>query len=402
MKKLLYPIKFTPILKEKVWGGSSLVKEYGKVIPKPEKDEKPLDPAHIGESWEISCLEGDVSIIENGFLKGNGIDDIIETYYGDFEGSNVCDYYGLLFPLLIKYLDVHDRLSVQVHPNDETALERADSLGKTEFWYVMSASPDAEIYMGFKRDTNAQEFYDKCKDASVEDLLNVFHPQKGDCFFIKAGTVHACKGDVVIAEIQESSDMTYRVYDWGREFDPKTRREMHLEQAIDCIDYKKYDDAALHIRQASGSRNLVKCKYFTINQVTLNAKYYRDPADFNSCVIYMCLDGKAEINLGETRKPVRFDRGETVLIPKENGIYIVEPLSEGTTLLEIYIDEIKPDDDEYVDETKAARLEGEPLDENDGQDGGSRIDPDDWDLKSLGIDSNDERILNVHLGEDER
>ena len=116
----------------------------------------------------------------------------------------------------------------------------------------------------------------------------------------------------------------------------------------------------------------------------------------------MCLDGKAEINIGETQKPVKFDRGETVLIPKENGIYIVEPVAEGTTLLEIYIDEIKPDDDEYVDETKAARLEGEPLDENDGQDGGSRIDPDDWDLKSLGIDSNDERILNVHLGEDER
>jgi mannose-6-phosphate isomerase len=397
LKKQLYPLKFVPILKEKVWGGSNLISKFGKELPEPGKDQKPLDASHIGESWEISGFEGDVSVVADGFLKGNDLDDVLETYLGNLEGDNVCDYYGLTFPLLIKYLDVHDRLSVQVHPDDETAMERADSLGKTEFWYVIEASDDAEVYMGFKRDVTAQEFYDRCKDGSVEGLMNVFHPKKGDCFFIKAGTIHACKGDVVIAEIQETSDMTYRVYDWGREFNPETRREMHLDQAIDCIDYLKYDEDALYLKQAAGSRNLVQCKYFTINRVELKNNYYRDPQDYNSCIIYMCISGSAMVSMGSDRKPVKLGCGESVLIPKESAVYVVSPESEGTVLLEVYIDEIPQEDDSYIDKTKAARLEGEPLDDDeDGQDGKGRIDPDDWDLSEL-----DERILNVHLGDDE-
>lgn len=399
----LYPLKFTPILKEKVWGGSSLVSAFGKKIPEPEKDGSVLDASKIGESWEISGLEGNVSVVGNGFLKGNDLNDILETYMGTLEGDNLFDYYALEFPLLIKYLDIHERLSVQVHPDDKTALERADSLGKTEFWYVMESSPEAEVYMGFKRATNAREFYAKCQDGTVEELLNVYRPVKGDCFYIKAGTVHAAKGDIVLAEIQETSDVTYRVYDWGRELNPATRREMHLDEAIDCINYEKYDEASLYVRASSESRNLVRGRYFTINQVALELNYYRDTEDFNSCVIYMCTAGSAEIYVGRDRRTFRLGCGETILIPKDFGLYAVAPLSEGTSILEIYVDHIEDEADEYVDETKAARLEGEPLDSDDDSGDGPRsgIDPDDWDLKELGDVGGDERIMNVHLGGDD-
>ncbi|MCI2082438.1 MAG: class I mannose-6-phosphate isomerase [Bacteroidales bacterium] len=397
----LYPIKFTPILKEKVWGGANLVGKLGKIIPDPDKGEDKLDASHIGESWEISSVEGDVSVAGNGFLKGNNLDDILETYMGNFEGDNVFDYYGMQFPLLIKYLDVHGRLSVQVHPDDKTALERSNSLGKTEFWYVMESSPEAEVYMGFKRKTSASEFYGKCKDGSVEELMNVFHPEKGECFFIKAGTVHAAKGDIVIAEIQETSDMTYRVYDWGREFNPATRREMHLEQAIDCINYEKYDEETLHVKASSLSRNLVKCKYFTINNVSLKYKYYRDSEDFNSCIIYMCTAGKAELDVGKGKRTFSLNCGETILVPKDFGVYAVAPKSEGTNILEIHVDPIETEKDEYIDETKAAHLDGEPQEPEDkDQAPQSGIDPDDWDLKELGDVSQDERIMNIHLGDE--
>lgn len=197
----------------------------------------------IGESWELADMGIEDSVIAEGWLAGNTISDVMETYLERIVGEDVYKYYGRQFPLLIKFLDINDRLSVQVHPDDEIAEERYDSLGKAEIWYVMEAVPGARIYAGFNREVSAQEFYDRCKNGTVEEILNVIYPKKGDALFIAPGTVHAADGGLLIAEIQESSDMTFRLYDWGREADPSTARPIHLEEAIDIIDYRAFDPA---------------------------------------------------------------------------------------------------------------------------------------------------------------
>lgn len=196
----------------------------------------------IGESWELADMGVEDSVVKDGWLAGNTMSDIMETYLEKVVGEDVYNYYGRQFPLLIKFLDIHGKLSVQVHPDDEIAAERYDSLGKAEIWYIMDAEPGAKVYMGFNREVSAQEFYDRCHKGTVEEVLNVIYPKKGDAIYVAPGTVHAAEGGILIAEIQESSDLTFRLYDWGREFDPATARQMHLEEAIDLINYGKFDE----------------------------------------------------------------------------------------------------------------------------------------------------------------
>ncbi len=233
-----------PIASRRPWGGRALVNELGKKFIEcdGEGNEIPV-PADelIGESWEVADMGIEDSVVANGWLAGNSLGDVMETYLERVVGESVYNYYGRQFPLLIKFLDINDRLSVQVHPDDEIAAERYDSLGKAEIWYVLDAKPGAKVYMGFNREMSAQEFYDRCNSGTVEEVLNVIYPKKGDAIYIAPGTVHAADGGILIAEIQESSDMTFRLYDWGRENDPATARQMHLEEAIDLIDYRPYD-----------------------------------------------------------------------------------------------------------------------------------------------------------------
>ena len=324
----LYPIKFKPILKERVWGGVSLVKYFNKQ----NTGSKPL-----GESWEISGVQGDVSVASTGFLKGNDINEIIETYLGEFVGDAIYEKFGNEFPILIKLLDIQDNLSLQVHPDDETAIERHNSYGKTEFWYILDAEPGAKIFMGFNRDTTAIELFDKCNDDTVKELLNVVNPKKGDYFFIEPGTLHAATGGILVAEIQQVSDITYRVYDWGREHDPATAREMHLDLAIDCINYKKYEqkvaESANSPKEEKARKTLVDCNYFKIEQINITNTQRLDSQDFNSFVIYICSEGEARINgNGVSEKIVK---GETLLIPAYMGEYSIERISEKCDLLEV-------------------------------------------------------------------
>ena len=208
-----------------------------------EDNEIPLSADElIGESWEIADMGVEDSVVKEGWLAGNTLSDIMETYIEKIVGEDVYKYYGRQFPLLIKYLDIHEKLSVQVHPDDEVGAERYDSLGKAEIWYVMDAEPGAKVYMGFNREISAQEFYDRCHNGTVDEVLNVIQPKKGDAIYVAPGTVHAAEGGILIAEIQESSDLTFRLYDWGREFNPATARQMHLDEAIDLINYAKFDE----------------------------------------------------------------------------------------------------------------------------------------------------------------
>ncbi|MFA5850383.1 MAG: type I phosphomannose isomerase catalytic subunit [Bacteroidales bacterium] len=324
----LYPIKFKPILKERVWGGVSLVK----YLNKKTSGSKP-----IGESWEISGVQGDVSVASTGFLKGNDINEVIETYLGEFVGDAIYEKFGNEFPILIKFLDIQDNLSLQVHPNDEVAIERHNSYGKTEFWYILDADPGAKIYMGFNNDTTAIELYDKCNNDTVTELLNVVNPKKGDYFFIEPGTLHAATGGILVAEIQQVSDITYRVYDWGREHNPATARDMHLDLAIDCINYEKYESKG--VKPANSEKDekereiLVDCNYFKIEKINLAKTQRLDSQDFNSFVIYICSEGKARINGNGVSENII--KGETILVPAYMGEYTIEKVSDKCQLIEV-------------------------------------------------------------------
>ncbi|HPS96500.1 MAG TPA: class I mannose-6-phosphate isomerase, partial [Bacteroidales bacterium] len=197
----LYPIKFNPIVKDRVWGS---------------------------EIWEVSGVDGDLSIASNGFLEENDINEITETYLGEFVGDAIYEKFGNEFPVLIKILNINESLSVQVHPSDEIAIERHDSYGKTECWYILEAKPTAKIFLGLNRDLTPTEFYDMCQKDTISEAMNIIVPKKGDFIFIEPGTLHAATGGITVAEIQQVSDVTYRVYDWGREHNPATAREMHL------------------------------------------------------------------------------------------------------------------------------------------------------------------------------
>jgi len=202
----LYPLTFEPIIKQRVWGS---------------------------ETWVLSGLDRDTSVISNGFLKGNTINEILEVYLMDLVGTRIYDACGDEFPLLIKYLTVNEFLSVQVHPDDKKAAELHHAYGKTEMWYILDAQPDARLYLGFNKDMTPEEFFAKCENETLPEVMNCIQPKKGECYYIPAGLIHACGGGLTIAEVLQVSDITYRVYDWGREHDPETAREMHLELAVD-------------------------------------------------------------------------------------------------------------------------------------------------------------------------
>lgn len=340
-------MRFAPLMVEKRWGGDALAKKLGKK-PAPSQQEAGVDMDSIGESFELYEAGEDASSpIINGFLAGNDLYSILETYLGDLVGDNIYEYFGNQFPLLLKYLNVEGRLSVQVHPTDEVAAERYDCLGKNEFWYVVDAKPDAKIYMGLNRDSSAAEFYAKCKDETVPELMNIYHPQPGDCFYIKAGTVHAAEGGIVIAEIQENSDATLRLYDWGYENNPATRRAIHLDEAIDCIDYEKYKATELFVPGKMASGVVCDNKYFTISVLNLKERYEADSDSFNSFVIYMCVSGAARVGWEGGEEAVA--AGDTFLMPAAMGAWRLEPSAQNTTLLEIHIRKMEEDKDEYLE-----------------------------------------------------
>ncbi|MDF1549873.1 MAG: class I mannose-6-phosphate isomerase, partial [Bacteroidales bacterium] len=253
----LYPLKFAPVLKEKIWGGQKLSELLGK---------KARNDTKIGESWEISCVAGDISKVSNGFLEGNSLQELIEVYMSDLIGEQVYLKFGEEFPLLIKFIDAQDVLSIQVHPDDEVAKERHNAYGKTEMWYVLQADEDAELISGFKNDTDKQTYLTALQSGNLSELLNAEKVKEGDVFFIPAGRVHAIGRGIMLAEIQQTSDITYRIYDWGRVDDDGKPRELHTELAKDVIDFKACDSYRTDYKLVKNeTKNLVSCKYFVTN-----------------------------------------------------------------------------------------------------------------------------------------
>lgn len=326
---MLYPIKFKPRVKERIWGGHAIAAKKGKAAGRLSADKL------YGESWDISSVNGDVSVVSNGFLKGNNLEEIIEVYMGDLVGEKVFDKFGLEFPLLIKYLDCNDVLSVQVHPDDELAVERHNSYGKTEMWYVADCKPGAALYVGFKnRDITREEYIEAVAKSTLPELLNRVEVKPGDVFFIPAGVVHALGAGIEVVEIQQTSDITYRIYDWDRVDAEGKSRELHTALAVDAIDFT-IDAAQLHksyTATSNGVTQVVACDYFTTSVVEVADRVEIDRAAQDSFAIYMCISGDVEIAISGGSE--RLTAGEVVLIPAEADSVVITGRGR---LLETYV-----------------------------------------------------------------
>lgn len=323
----LYPLKFTPIYKDKIWGGnkirSVLNKDFGNL-------------PNCGESWELSGIDGNVSVVSNGYLAGNSIEELIEVYMGDLVGDQLFDVFGTEFPLLIKFIDANDDLSIQVHPDDEMAAERHNSNGKTEMWYVIQADKGSKLQSGFNQEVDQEKYLDKLNKVELTEILNFEEVISGDVFFIPAGRVHAIGKGILLAEIQQTSDITYRIYDYNRRDDKGNLRELHTELALDAIDYTLYPEyKAKYQPQTNESVELVSCEYFTTNLLEINQPIEKDYNKLDSFVIYLCLDGEASIETESGNESVV--KGETILIPASIENVLLKPVTTSVKLLEVYV-----------------------------------------------------------------
>lgn len=320
-----YPIKFTPILKDKIWGGNKLKEIFN----------KNTEGEQTGESWEISGVNGEVSIVESGPLKGKSLSDLLSEFEADLLGKAVFERFGNEFPLLIKFIDAKTELSVQLHPHDKLARKRHDSFGKTEMWYILQADQGAEINVGFKETITREKYLDFLAAGEITELLNFEKVQKGDSFFINTGKVHAIGAGVLLAEIQQTSDITYRIYDWDRVDDQGNARELHTDLALDAIDFERKDDFVLrYLKEQNTSNNVALCEYFTTNYLPVSGELVKDYSRLDSFVIFMCVGGSAEVRIGEHTQTI--DLGQTLLIPALNNEVIVSAVE--AELLEVYIE----------------------------------------------------------------
>ncbi len=324
---MLYPLKFEPILKSKIWGGQKLSSQYNKVA---------IDLPNIGESWEISGVSSDVSVVSDGFLKENALDELIEIYMGDLVGDKVYERFGNEFPLLIKFIDANDDLSIQVHPNDELAKQRHNSYGKTEMWYVMQADKGSKLISGFNKVIDQEIYLMHLNNGTLSEILSYHEVTPGDVFFMPAGRVHAIGAGMLIAEIQQTSDVTYRIFDFNRLDDKGEPRELHTDLALDAINFSDADSASVEYQSIENELvETVACPYFTTNFIELTKPIEKDYIDLDSFVIYMCLEGDVIIDYGQKDK-VAICKGETVLIPAELKNIFLSPIGDAK-LLEVYV-----------------------------------------------------------------
>ena len=324
----LYPLKFEPLLKEKVWGGTSLVSHY----------HKRADPsAKYGESWEISAVSGNISVISNGFLAGNNLEELIEVYMGDITGDSVYAKFGKEFPLLIKLIESCENLSIQVHPGNAMAMERHNAFGKTEMWYILESKKESKIYTGFKEPIDKNTYVDSLSNGELEKLLNVENPFPGDVFFTPAGRIHAIGAGIILAEIQQTSDITYRIYDWNRKNNKGQPRELHTDLALDAIDFNAAGKTKFAANPVlNKTRNLVNCEFFTTNIISFNELIEKDYNLIDSFVIYICVEGEFMIRWDGNSESVI--KGETVLLPAMIKDVVLEPVTD-TKVLEILVNE---------------------------------------------------------------
>ena len=316
-----YPLTFEPIYKERIWGGTKL------------KDflNKSFEDNRIGESWELSTVANDVSVVSNGKFAGLNLNELIEKYPTEILGTKSVEKFGLEFPLLFKFLDAKEDLSIQVHPNDELAKLRHNSFGKTEMWFVMQADENSRLVVGFKNKTNKNDYLKHLEDKTLVAILNEMSVKKGDTFFLETGTVHAIGAGILIAEIQQTSDITYRLYDWDRKDANGKGRELHNDLAVDAINYEETNTKVQYKKKTNESVNLVDCPFFTTNILEVSGNYnWKKKKD--SFTVFMCTEGSFVLVTSNSNS--EFKKGDTVLIP---AIMDEFQIIGETSLLEITI-----------------------------------------------------------------
>lgn len=319
--KSLYPLTFEPILKERIWGGAKL-KTYLN---------KPISSEITGESWELSAVPNDISVVNNGFLKGKNINELIELYPKALLGEEVIQRFGTKFPLLFKFLDAKQDLSIQLHPNDELAKKRHNSYGKTEMWYVMQADENARLIVGFKENSSPEAYKKALASNTLVSILNEVEVKTGDVFFLETGTIHAIGAGIVIAEIQQTSDITYRVYDFDRVDDKGNKRELHTELALEALNYTKTEAHVTYESKVNTSNRVVHCAYFKTNIIPLEEAYHWKKKK-EAFTVLMCTAGTFELKYNEETTFCKV--GDTILLP---AILEEVHLKGKATLLEISI-----------------------------------------------------------------
>ncbi|MBQ9338773.1 MAG: class I mannose-6-phosphate isomerase [Paludibacteraceae bacterium] len=329
---MLYPLKFAPILLDKIWGSEHLKQMFS-----PASDALP----NVGEAWVLTAYDKYISPIINGHLAGDSLQDILEVYMNELVGDKVYETFGNTFPLLVKLIAADDDLSVQVHPDDEYAAAKDDSFGKTEMWYVLRGNDTGEtILAGWNEPMTRDKVRQAVVDGAVMQYVRSYCVQEGDSLLIKPGTVHALKKGSFVAEIQQNSDMTYRLFDYNRTDSAGNKRPLHLEKALDVLNYN-VSPSLVKLREDGVVSNLVQTPYFTVNKLVLDKIVQRDYAPLDSFVIYLCVKGQTTIETTEipvdAGAKVQLSCGECCLIPAVLNDVTIMP--EGNTeLLEIYIE----------------------------------------------------------------
>ena len=322
----LYPMKFSPILKKVIWGGTEIC-EFKGISSEEDK---------IGESWEISGVEGNVSVVSNGSLEGHRLDAVLAEYKAELLGAENYNRFGNTFPLLIKFIDARDNLSIQVHPDDELARLRHDSFGKTEMWYVIKAADGACLYSGFKKQITPEKYVQSIEDGTFMEYLDRQAVKAGDVFFLPAGRVHAIGAGTFIAEIQQTSNITYRIYDYKRTDANGNERELHTELAKDAIDYRVYESHRTdYVTQKDQAVLLKSCNYFTTHLLDLEDSFLRDYSQIDSFVVYICMEGEAALE-DDKGNNLMLKKGESVLLPATTHSMTILPVS-GVKIMETYV-----------------------------------------------------------------
>ena len=323
----LYPLKFQPVFREKIWGGDKIKTVLG-------KDFAPLP--NCGEVWVVSGVEGNQTLVENGFLAGNELNELVEVYMGDLVGDAVFEKHGNEFPLLIKFIDARDWLSIQVHPDDELARKRRIGNGKTEMWYIIEADAGSQLISGFGKKVTRNQYLEYLKNKTLRDILNFEAVSTGDVFFMPAGRVHALGPGILLAEIQQTSDITYRIYDWDRTDDQGNARDLHTEEALDAIDFNVYPDYKTTYRpRPNETVNVVDSDNFTTNLLELSKPIHRDLNMLDSFVLYICVSGSGNLFYDEHQK-ISLKTGDAVVVPAVMDELIIQP-DHISKFLEVYV-----------------------------------------------------------------
>lgn len=318
----LYPLKFNPIFKPKVWGGTKLHQLL-----------KKNTGGNVGESWEISGIEDNVSEILNGPLKKKSLNWLLENYKEKLVGEKVYKNFGNQFPLLFKFIDARENLSVQVHPDDFLAKTRHNSFGKTELWYIIDAEKNGELILGFNEKMNQKKYLKTLSENKITEVLNSEYIKNGDAFIIKPGTIHAIGAGVLLAEIQQTSDITYRIYDWDRPDTNGQMRQLHTDLALDAIDFNQQKSRLVYLEEKNKPVHIGTTDFFSVNKLVLSKDYVRNLEEISSFTVYMCLEGTALLETDDFSEEIK--KGETILIPAQ--LPEIKFTTNSASFLEVYI-----------------------------------------------------------------